>query len=222
LNSVCALGKTKIDNSTNLASLEVKVPQCYNGVLISNAKDYSETKYTISTNEENSADIILQKEYKFPLEIYVDGALTNENAVLLINEVDGNQTTFLDSINYPLTREIKLSQGVYNFELKVYKNGNIIIPATNNKQCLNQPKEGILGFFGVEEEKCYDVNLPSQTLTNLIYAGGNSNGAYTEDMLSGAETFRIDATSVKLPSNLEEIQTSSDSVENKKMIVSLV
>jgi hypothetical protein len=66
------------------------------------------------------------------------------------------------------------------------------------------------------------VNLPSQTLTNLIYAGGNSNGAYTEDMLSGAETFRIDATSVKLPSNLEEIQTSSDSVENKKMIVSLV
>jgi hypothetical protein len=211
-----------MDNSTNRASLNVNVPQCYNGFLISDAKGYGETRAVISTNEETNAEIILQKEYTLPLEVYVDGAITNENAVLMMYSVDGNQTSFVDSVSYPAMKEVKLKQGAYSFELKVYKNGNVVIPATSTRQCLNQPQEGLLGILGMEEEKCYDLTVPGQTLTNVLYAGGSSNSFYTDDVLGSASAFRVSASSVKLPSTLEEVQISSDAVENKKIEVSLI
>jgi hypothetical protein len=222
LTSSCSLGKTKISNITGDASLSAKVPACLNGVLIANSKGYKEKKYIISTNRENTADIVLEREYKLNLEVYVDSALSSDNSVIVINEVSDDESNFVQSVSYPLKKEIILGEGDYEFDLKVYKSGSVVIPGSIVKQCVSQPKFGIIGsIFGLEEEKCYDVNIPSQTLSNLVYAGGKLRQYITESEFKEARTIKIYATSVKLPSNLEEIQDSFDKVENGKLIVDL-
>lgn len=222
LTSKCGLGRTKIINSSTSASLIVKVPQCVNGVLVANANGYAESKNIISTNEETYVDIIFDKEYKIPLEIYVDNVLSNENAIVLINKRTNNVSNFVDSLSYPFTREIKLSEGDYDFELEVYRNSDLTIPATTTKQCIKQPQDGILGYFGAEEEKCYDINMPSQKLTNIPSAGGKINQYITPDELEGNKIFRIYSTSVKMPSTIEEASGVYDAVTVKKINIQIV
>jgi len=131
LNDVCNIGKTTVNNETGYAVLEAAVPQCVNGVLIASAPGYKEKKYFISTNEETSADIVLDKKYKMALEVYIDGALSNEFSVLAVNEITGENTAeYLNSVSYPSSREIELAEGNYNFDLKVYRSSSITIPST--------------------------------------------------------------------------------------------
>ena len=223
LDSSCSLGSTRLNNFSGTSSLSAMVPQCVNGVLIAKSPGYVDKKYIISTNEETSADIVLDREYDVPLEIYVDGVLTNDNAVLLVNKNAENSTDFVNSVSYPLIKDIKLGEGDYNFELDVYKNGNINIPATTTKQCVKQPKDGIFGsLLGLEEDKCYDVTLPSQTIANLISAGGKIDKYITPDELENASVIRIYATSIKLPTSLEEVQNSFDAVNGKSLTVEVI
>ena len=222
LTDSCNLGKTQIDNVTNLASFKGLVPQCVNGVIIANAPGYKEKKYVISTNEESSADIILEREYKLPLEIYVDGSISQDNSVLIINQKDGNQTNVVDSISYPFTKQITLSEGDYTFDLKVFGKGSVVIPAITAKQCINVPQSGIMGLFGFNEEQCTDITTPSQTLTNLLFAGGKLNQYITPSELGNANVFRIYASSIKTPSSVEEIQSSYDTIESKSLDIQIV
>jgi hypothetical protein len=218
LSDSCILGKTNISgNSSRIASINAKVPQCINGLLIAKSEGYSDKKYLISTNEENSADIILDKKYKLKLEIYVDGQLTSDLAILGINENVDNATESLDSVSYPYSEEVELSEKYYNFNLMVYKKGGITIPSSTSKQCINVPRAGVLGLFGMEEEKCTDITLPSQTISNIIYAGGTSNYYTTPDELENARVMKVYATSVKLPSSYEEIPESYDLVDGKNI-----
>jgi len=222
-NDKCSLGNTRIDNSTNESSLNVAVPTCANGLLISSAPGYKESKQIMSTNEESSADVLMSKEYTLGLQIYVDNILTNDMSILSISEIlpDVNTSEFLNSVAYPYTREVKLASGYYEFDLKVYKSGSITLPEVASKQCVNVPKEGVLGLFGMEEEKCYDVTIPSQTVTNVVSAGGNIQDYLTSDMLEKARVMKIYATSIKTPSNINELQASYDNIQVKTINIKI-
>jgi hypothetical protein len=221
LEDTCSLGKTQVGNGTGNESgdamLTALVPQCVNGILVAKNKDYSDKKYIISTNEENYADIVLDRKYKMNLEIYVNGVLSQDLSILGVNEVVENSTNSLQTVAYPYNREIELSEGNYNFELMVYKAGSVTVPATTSRQCVTVPQSGILGLFGMEEEKCTDINLPSQKLTNVVYAGGNTNYYATPSELEKARTMKVYATSVKMPSSYEQIPETYDSLEGKSL-----
>lgn len=220
LNSICDIGKTSLENNSGVATLTTKVPACVNGFIIANAEGYSEKRYQISTNSEAYADLILEREYKLALEVYVDGSLTNANSILVINEILSNGTNFYDSASYPSNSQITLKPGNYNFDLKVFRNGNLVIPASTIKQCLKEPQGGLFGLvLGLEKDKCYDIEIPSQTITNVIYAGGKVNSFFTEDMIAGASKLKVYAESVSAPTSLEDAQNAYDSIELKKIIV---
>jgi len=222
-NDKCSLGDTKIENSTNESSLNAAVPTCANGLLIVNSPGYKEKKQLISTNEESSADVVLSKESTLNLQIYVDNVLTNDLSILSISEItpDTNSSEFINSGAYPYTKEVKLASGYYTFDLKVYKQGSLTLPETTSKQCVNVPKSGVLGLFGLEEEKCYDVNIPSQTVTNVVSAGGSMQNYFTSDMLESAKVMKIYATSIKLPININELQASYDNIDTKNIDIKL-
>jgi len=222
LTDVCNIGKTKIGSNNGSASVSALVPQCLNGVIIANAKGYKEKKYIISTNEETSADIVLEKEYKLPLEIYVDNTLSLENSVLLINENIDNQTSTIASISYPFTKEITLAEGDYTFDLKVFKSGSVNIPSITKTECVTVPQEGVLGLFGLTEERCTDITIPSQTLTNVLYAGGKQNQYLVPSEMENKNVFRIYASSIKVPSSVEEVQSSYDDVEAKSLDIQIL
>jgi hypothetical protein len=211
LNDECSLGSTKSDNLTS--GLKAMAPQCANAVLVASAEGYKETEYTISTNEESSADIIMNREYDLNLEVYVDNQLTNDMSVLSVSE-NGN---FLKSVSYPSTKEIKLGEGNYEFELKVYRQSSINIPAVNKKQCVQVPKSGIVGLFGGSNEKCFDYTIPAQTVTNVISAGGYANQYVTENEFGKAKKIKIYASSIKIPSNVEQIPEVYDAVDKNKL-----
>ena len=217
----CRIGRTVIDNSTDVASVSVAVPQCANGVIVANADGYKEKKYIISTNVETSADIILTKEYPLLVEVYVDNVKTNELSVLTVNEINEDSTDFIKSVSYPYNKELGLGEGYYKFELKVYKQGTVTVPEITKKQCFETPKTGILGLLGFEEEKCVDITIPSQKVDNLIYAGGYLEQYITEDELESSNIIRIYAESVKTPGSIEDLQEIYDTIEIKKINVEL-
>jgi hypothetical protein len=222
-NDICSLGNTKNDNSTNESSLNAAVPTCANGELIVNSQGYKEEKQIISTNEEISADVLMSKEYTLGLEVYVDNVLSNDLSVLSINEImpDTNNSEFVNSVAYPYTKEVKLASGYYEFSLNVYKQGSLTLPEVTSKQCVNTPREGVLGLFGMEEEKCYDVIIPSQTVTNVVSAGGSTQDYFTSDMLEKAKSMKIYATSIKMPSNINELQSSYDNIQVKSIDIKI-
>ncbi len=221
-NDVCDLGRTKINNATGLSSLAVKVPQCINGFLTAKAEGYADKKYIISTNEESSADLVLDKKYTLPLEIYVDDSLTNELSVLSISKNSEGVSNAVDSVSYPFSRQISIAEGDYSFDLKVYKNGAINIPATTTTQCVTMPKEGVLGILGLTEDKCTDLTIPSQTLSNYVYAGGKQNDYVTPSELEAAKVFRIFAKSVPVPQDMQQAQDNYEMVSTKILDIQIV
>jgi hypothetical protein len=220
VSDVCNIGETELDNSTGMAGVEAKVPQCFNGFVIANAAGYREKKYQISTNSETNADIILDKEYPLPVEVYVDGSLSQDTATLVVS--DKNDGSFAATMSYPQNKVLTIAEGDYIFDLKVFRQNSLTIPSTTTTQCAKVAQEGLLGFLGLEEEKCTELTIPSQTLTNVLYAGGKLNQYVTPTELEKASAIRIYATSVKLPSTQEEIALGYDEIQTKSLNIQIV
>jgi len=220
LSDSCSVGKTKINNESGSASLTAAVPQCVNGELLVKSEGYGDKKYTISTNEQSSADIVLDKKYKLKLEIYVDGKLTNDLSIVQVNEnYEDNSSNQISSVSYPYSKEIELTEGNYNFNLMVLKSGSITIPSTTTNQCVKVPQEGVLGLLGLEEEKCTDITVPSQTLSSIPSAGGNVNYYVIPAELEKSKIMKIFATSIKTPTSYDQVPEIYDSLETKSLEV---
>jgi hypothetical protein len=214
--NVCNLGRTKINNQTGLATLSAKVPQCINGIIGVSNQGYKTKEQLMSTNEEFSADLVLEKEYKLNLEVYVDNILTNDFAIVSLTQVNDNITTDAQNIAYPSTKQIILGQGEYSFDLKVYSTGkNFIVPGSVTKQCVQTPKSGLFGLFGMQDEKCFDINIPTQTVTNLISAGGVQKTYIVPSELENAKIFKIYAKSIPAPNSIEDLQIGYDKAESQ-------
>ena len=222
LGSSCGLGKTKYDNSSGIASIDVKVAQCGNAVLVAKAEGYDEKSYAISTNKETRADIVLEKNYNLDVEVYVDNSLVNDLSVIVVNRRTDSGNVPVRAISYPYTKKLLLGEGDYEFNVKIYRSGSINIHATTKNQCVTVSQTGILGLLGFEQEKCYDINVPGQTLTNLIYGGGVQNYYAVESELKNGKTIKIYAKSVKLPSTLEEVGSSYDASEKNGLDIEIV
>jgi len=80
----------------------------------------------------------------------------------------------------------------------------------------------LLGFFGVTEEKCTDLTIPSQTLTNYVYAGGKQNYYLTPTELDNAKAFKIYAKSVAAPQDIQQAQDNYEMVSAKGLTIDLI
>lgn len=220
---VCELGKTNISSGGGAAILDAKVPNCVNGILLADAEGYKEAKQIVSTNEESSAALVLNKENKLKLEVYVDKKLSNDLAVLIIDEYAGmsNVSEPFGNVIYPANPEFDLGEGYYKFDLKVYNKNSITIPESKQKKCVNIPKEGVLGFLGFDEEKCFEYTIPSQTVSNMLYAGGKIDWYLTQGEIDGARILRVYATSVPTPSSIDKLQESYDIIDAKTLDIAL-
>ncbi len=222
-NDECDLGMTKIDNSTNTSSLSVKAPQCLNGQLTASAGGYKTQSQLVSTNEETSFDIIMDMQRSIPLELYVDGKLIgSDTALLTLKEYTAdNLSTSAGSVYYPFTKTVSLGAGYYNFDIKVYKGGSITIPSSTTRQCVTMPRDDLSGLFGFTDEQCTDLTVPAQTLTNVLYAGGNTDQYISQSEIANAKTVKVYATSSPLPTRPEDIGVNYDSISQKSIYIEL-
>ncbi|MEI6849561.1 MAG: hypothetical protein WCK29_00835 [archaeon] len=202
-DQVCPLGKT------SNGIFNGKAPTCLNGYLITRADGFVEKKDLISTNEQNSIDVILNKNYNESIELYVDGTrFTSGNAIVLFNGANSVSTTLPDNSN------VMLAEGSYNLSVYIYGNSSITIPASTKTQCTKVPQSGIMGFFGSTKEQCYNIDVPETSIESALIGGGQ-NEVYLlpSDLETGK--IKLEVSSLPVPTTMDQLQNNFELFSTK-------
>jgi len=204
--SSCNIGKT------SEGKLIEEFPQCVNGYIQTRAEGYEDFKYLFSTTEEGSVDIILNKIYSINLNLKLDGVNYNNDAIISFISDKSSRT-----IVYPQQKEIELSEGQYEVQVAIYKNSSLKLESTSSRQCIEIPQSGVGGLVGVTEEKCFEIEIPSQIISNVLIGGGKQNYYLLESELKNSNLVEIDADSLSTPTSIEELQNNYIIFENKNL-----
>jgi hypothetical protein len=204
LDSRCEIGNTKIEGGA--AVLDAEMPSCVNGFILASAEGFAEEKYQISTNTESFADIVLDRKYSVPLDLGKEV----EMALVSFDSEDYSQTVL-----YPDMTSVDLIEGYYNVSIYVYKNSSLKFPAIDDTKCTDVPQSGLGGLFGLEEEKCFDVNLPETEVSFAVVGGGKTQDYITEGQLKDSTDLNIRIPLFATPKSLDDLRTNYDKVEDE-------
>jgi hypothetical protein len=183
--------------------LKEDFPQCVNGYVLARADGYKDSRYLFSTVSEGSVSILMEKLYTKNVDLKLDGKSYNGNAIITFISGDSSKT-----IAYPEQKTVELGEGQYETQVYVYKNSSINIGATTTQQCIDVPRSGVLGVFGLTKERCFDIEIPEQLISNALSGGGKQNHYVLESELASSNTIEINAGSLDLPETIEELQTN--------------
>ena len=71
--------------------------------------------------------------------------------------------------------------GQYEIQVYIYRNSSLKLESTTKEQCIEIPQSGIGGFFGLTQEKCFDIEIPSQIVSSALSGGGKENYLLVEN-----------------------------------------
>ena len=205
LSTKCDIGKATISDG-----LYEKFPQCVNGYIRATAKGYKDARYLISTTKNGNADIIMDKLYDVDVELKLDGRNYNRDAIITFISDDLSAT-----IVYPNQKSVKLAEGQYEVLVNVYRNSSLKLVGENKKYCVEAPQGGIGGILGLTKEKCFDIQIPDQIISNALAGGGKENYYILESELQNSKTIEIHASSLPAPTTLEQLQDNYVLFEDK-------
>jgi len=198
-DSVCSLGKTEI--SGNEAVLDAKIPLCINGQLIVKAEGFAEKKQFFSSNSESVADVILDREYEVEVELRIAGReVTDDTAIVHFSGEEGVVSAVL-----PESNEVSLKEGLYDIEVFVYGDSNVVIPSSRKVECYEVARGGLFGLFGSTKEECVDVEIPELRIEYALTGGGKTTSYILESELSEGKVI-IDVSELPRPDSLEQLQ----------------
>ena len=208
-NQRCSLGK-----SSN-GILNAKAPACVNGYIEARAEGYAPAKQLFSSNEQSSADVILNKEYNVDFEVRVDGSRVNERVLVIFNSENGNSK----SLVLPEVSSLNLSEGQYDISAYVYANSSLKIPESTKRQCTEVPRSGLLGFFGATQEQCVDITIPETIIESALVAGGmQKDYLLASDLERGKAA--ISVSSLGKPNSIEELQNNFEAFNEQGVDIS--
>ena len=116
---------------------------------------------------------------------------------------------------------MELSEGQYEIQVHIYRNSSINIGAATTEQCVDVPKSGILGIFGLTEERCFDLEVPEQIISQVLIGGGKQNHYVLESELISLGTIEINAQSLLVPETIEQLQDNYLLFEEKSLDINL-
>lgn len=208
LSQECDLGRTSAGN------LKTNVPICYNGFLNVKVEGYAEKRQLFSSNEENYADIVLDKEKNVKVNLEIDGKeFISGTAIVTFSEING---TRVKSAVFPETKEVTLSEGYYEVTVYAYSNSSIIIPASKKTQCTEVSAGGLAGIFGSTKEQCFDIDVAETKIEQALIGGGKtSHYIFAEQLESGELTIAIE--SLPRPSTIDELSNNFILFENREV-----
>ncbi len=199
----CNIGKTQE------GELNEDFPQCVNGFIVAKAEGFVDSRYLFSTVNSGSIEVILERLYATNVDLKLDGISYNRDAIITFVSNDLSKT-----VVYPGQRTVELGEGRYEVQVYIYGDSSITIGATTIEQCIEVPK-GVLGVFGLTREKCFDIEVPEQIISNALAGGGKQDYFILESDLSGGKTLEINAESLPSPDTIEQIQDNHLSFETK-------
>ena len=213
-NVICSIGSTRISDG---GSLTANFPQCVNGFIVASSEGYKTTKYEVSTNEPAIVSIVVPKIYELNANLLAGNSVLGINDSAIINFISDDYSY---SLYWPVQKSIRLAEGSYNVTAFIFKQGNIILEAQTTRQCTKVPAAGILGIVGIQSENCFDLNVPQQTLTQVVSGGGRANIIVTDDDLKASRTVNVAIPQVAMPKTLVDLQNAYNIIDDSVLTIS--
>lgn len=211
VGETCPVGKT-----TN-GVLNGNFPQCANGYIVVSASGYRTGKYQFSTMDSGSISIALDKVYNKTVELELDGKPYNGNAIIAFNSSNGQSSTII----YPRQNSVNLSTGDYTVQVYIYENSSITVGASTQQQCVNVPASGVSGSLGITTQQCFNINIPSQVISNALAGGGQSEFYALDSSLQSSNKIVINAPSLPKPTSITQLQSNYVLFQGKSLSISL-
>lgn len=183
-----------------------KIPACVNGQLQARAEGYFDAKELFSSNEENNAEIILDRKYVVNVSVLVDGKETKDQAMVSFEGAESLGTLLPDNPS------ALLREGLYNVTVWVYGNSSVTLPESKSTQCVDVPQGGFAGFFGATDEECYDLTVPATKIEKALAGGGKSEVYFFEDQLKKGN-IELHVSGLPRPNSLEQLQKNYQSFD---------
>jgi hypothetical protein len=204
-DTTCDIGRTLSDGRD--AVLQENFPQCVNGFILASAEGYETKKYVSSTVNQKSVDIVLDREYSLDLEVTKNG--NNVSNAIVTFDKEGRTRTVV----YPEQQEIVLTEGQYDIKVYIYTQSNINLQGGTNYKCVEVPRTGLLGTFGFTEEKCFNLEVPDQIVSDVVSGGGMERYYTTESELQDSDRLIIDVPDFGVPASVEDLQVNYNKIE---------
>jgi hypothetical protein len=197
----CDLGRTEMAGGN--AVLNAEIPICVNGQLIARAEGYADAERLFSSNDERFGEIILEREYEINVRLLMGGREleTGENAIVHFASEDGGSRSVL----LPDGEAIILKEGMYDVDVFVYGNSNIVIPSSRKVECFEVAEGGLFGFFGGTKEECVDIEIPEVKIDSALVGGGKTSTYILESELV-KKMVEIEVSELARPGSLEQLQ----------------
>jgi hypothetical protein len=203
----CSIG------TTELGVLNEAFPQCVNGYVSAKADGFKDARYLFSTIQSGSLDIILERTYETTIDLKLDGVTYDGSAVIHVLSDYATETLI-----YPEQKTVELGEGQHEFHVYIYTDSEIKIGKTTTQECIDVPR-GILGVFGVTQEKCFDIEVPEQVISNALSGGGKQIKYLLETDLDEGRVLEINAQSFPTPETIEQVQDNYFLFETKDLVV---
>jgi len=179
-------------------------PQCVNGFVTARAEGFKETSYQFSTVDSAGLSIVMDKVYDKMVQLDVDRGNYNGDAIIYFVSDDLTKTVL-----YPDQKTVQLSEGQYEIQVYIYDNSEIKIGENVATQCLEVPRGGFLGFVGLKEERCFDINVPEQIISQALVGGGTQSYYVLDSELSTSNFIELNVDSFPKPETIEQLNVNN-------------
>jgi hypothetical protein len=187
---------------TNKGNLTANFPQCANGFVSAKAEGFKDTRYLFSTVQSGALDIIMDKIYPTQVKLMLDDKPYTGQATITFVSDYSTQT-----LVYPDQKTVNLGEGQHEIQVQIFANSTITIGATTKEQCVQVPR-GVLGIFGLMKDKCFQIQIPEQIISNALSGGGKQTTYLLESELVKGKTLEINAQSMPIPKTIDDVQTN--------------
>jgi len=194
-NTNCYIG------TTNGGRLSDDFPQCVNGYILARAEGYEDGKSANLGVNPGDVNIFLNRLYPLEVDLTLDGKSFGGEAIISFVSETNSKT-----IAYPEQKTVELSQGEYEVQVSIYRESSLKLESTIKEQCVDVPRSGVLGLFGLTREECFNIEIPEQLVTNALAGGGKQPYYVLENELKNSRVVKINAQSLPVPSSVEQLQ----------------
>ncbi|MBS3149481.1 hypothetical protein J4455_02190 [Candidatus Woesearchaeota archaeon] len=219
----CYIGKTQLDEFNDY-KLTALFPECLNGQVIAENKDYFTTKEIIDSNEETSVSVVMKQYYNFNYDIkviekssgYIRDLAEDEDVMFEFKNLDEDYTLYLSKDE----NDLKLIEG--NYQIKSYlskkSETKFKIDQQEISKCIKIPRAGILGLF-LKTEKCATSTIEATELDDVI-VGGIETEIKIDPLKSNKDKVSLYTVFDKIPTSYDDLSEIEKNIGSNSQIPS--
>jgi len=145
----------------------------------------------------------MDKIYTKRIQLSLEGVDYNGEAIIYFTSDD-----FAQTVIYPDQKSVELAEGQYEVQVYVYDESEITFGERIAEQCVEVPRSGFLGIVGLKEERCFDIEVPEQVISQVLSGGGKQDYYILDSELIGQGNLEIDAERFPVPETIEQLNVN--------------